>query len=229
MQKEQVNTMRLITMVNKFSGCSIDPKYFPVLFQSPLIIESLNPIYILHQNRKLSLADQQKIKRVFRDHFSFFNKLASEQYSKKYLILSIVFFILLLFSGLACAYLPIVFVPLVFIFCISLAVCARLINIPSGLLDKEAIYATCQHELFALKYNLNELRNAFVDKYHIKTAKDFFDYIDAPIDFNTALNSKQARKTVTFAPKLSVFFEERDDVRSRTNRYENNRHLHPKR
>lgn len=175
MPEEQFNTRELMAMANEFSGCKIDPKYFPVMLNSPLIIESLHHIHILRRNRKLSLEDTQEIKRVFRDYFSFFseptNASTRKKYNKKYLILSIVFFILLLASGVGCIYFSLIFLPLVFIFAISSVGCSCLININTKTYSSEvtSIQDDFRYELFALKYNLNLLKNSLADKYQIKT------------------------------------------------------------
>lgn len=42
----------LMAMVNDFSGYKVDPSCFLLIFESPLIIECLNDIYFLQQNRK---------------------------------------------------------------------------------------------------------------------------------------------------------------------------------
>jgi hypothetical protein len=236
MPEELINSRKLMEMASKFSGYRIDPKYFPLMFESPFIIESLNHIYILDRNRKLSLEDMQEIKRVFRDYFSFFaepaNKPMIKKYSKKYLILSIVFFISLIVSGVGCIYLPIIFFPLFFISVISLVGCSCLINIntktyPSEITD---IQDSFKHELFALKYNLNLLKNSLADKYQIKT-NNFLDTVYVLLQSKLTGSSAKKKKSVSFAPNLNdlnMFFIESPETRSRANSYENNGYLPPK-
>jgi hypothetical protein len=155
MREEQATPLDLMSLANKFSGYRIDPKYFPLMFASPLIIEALNHIYILCRNRKLSVEDTQQIKQVFQENFIFFaepyNKASKKKYSKKYLVLSLVFFSLLIFSGAGCVYLPIIFVPLVFIFATSLSACACLINIKTYPNEITEIHNNFKHEFFALE------------------------------------------------------------------------------
>ena len=79
MQQEEANLRALMVMVNKFSGCRINPDYFSIMFKSPLIKESLNYIYILDHNQKLNPEDIQYIKKIFQDNFCFFSK----QYNKE--------------------------------------------------------------------------------------------------------------------------------------------------
>lgn len=236
MPEELINSRKLMEMASKFSGYRIDPKYFPIMFESPFIIESLNHIYILDRNRKLSLEDMQEIKRIFREHFSFFAEPANtpmiKKYSKKYLVLSIVFFILLLASGVGCLYLPIIFYPLVFISVISLIGCACLININTKTYSSEItdIQDSFKHELFNLKYHLNLLKNSLADKYQIKT-NTFLDTVYELLQTKFTGNSAKKKKSVSFAPKLNdlnMFFIESPETRSRANSYENNGHLHPK-
>lgn len=236
MQQEQVNIRDLMTMVNSFSGCKIDPKYFPDMFKSPFIIESLKTIYMLQHNRKLNREDMLKIKQIFQDYFSFFgvpyNPQASKKYNKKYLILSVVFFNLLLVSAVGCGYFPIIFIPLAFNFFIYLVVCGCLINTPAcrpcPLPSNEDNIENCKDEFFALKYNLNQLTNFLVNKYQIKNVNDFFKSSDkAASNCKTAKNSINEKKTVSFAPKLNeffLFFEESSEIRSRTNSYDNSQH-----
>ncbi len=225
MQEEMINARKLMDMANKFSGYRIDPKYFPLMFESPFILEALNHIYILRRNRKLNSDDTQEIKQVFQENFRFFKKL----YSKKYLILSVVFFTLLLFSGAGCVYLPIIFVPLVFIFCVCLIVCSCLINIKSRPLNISEMRDSCKHELFELKRSLDQLKNSLVDKYQVRAAH--VDNIDTSVVVNQAGNSQKKKKSVSFAPKLNelnMFFIESHETRSRANSYESNGNLQPK-
>ncbi|WP_342219618.1 hypothetical protein [Rickettsiella endosymbiont of Miltochrista miniata] len=237
MPEELINSRKLMAMASKFSGYRIDPKYFPLMFESPFIIESLNHIYILDRNRKLSIEDMQEIKRVFREYFSFFaepsNTPMIKKYSKKYLVLSIVFFILLIASGISCIYLPIISFPLVFISVISLIGCACLININTKTYSSEItdIQDSFKHELFDLKYNLNQLKNALADKYQLKKTHAFFDHIATLLAFNRLRNFQNKKKSVSFAPKLNelnMFFIESPEIRSRANSYESNGNLQPK-
>lgn len=225
MPKDQHNTRELMAMANKFSGCKIDPKYFPVMLDSPLIIEPLQHIYILRKNRKLSLEDNQEIKQVFRDYFSFFAK----QYNKKYLVLTFLFSSLMLFSGIGCIYLPIIFAPLLVIFTISLIICTCLINIRTYPVEITGVHDNFKHELFALKYNLNYLKDSLMDKYSMNADHDDCDDVGVPLDGN-AFESENEKKTVSFSPKLKLcmFFHESYEFRSRSNSYENNGHLQHK-
>lgn len=226
-----INNRDLMIMANIFSGCRIDPKYFPLMFESPVIIESLNHIYILRHNQRLSLEDTQEIKKVFHNYFKFFSAQYNEQsipkYSKKYLILSLISFTLLLFSGVACIYLPVIFVPLAVVFGISLIACTCLINIKRRPLDLFEIYESSKYELFALKYNLNQLRNSLVDKYQIRTV---VDNVDMSLVVSQFENSPMKKKSVSFASKneLNLFFIDSPEMRSRANSYESGGNLHLK-
>lgn len=225
MPVDQPNTRELMAMANKFSGCRIDPKYFPVMFDSRLIMEPLCHIYILRRNKKLSLEDNQKIKRIFRDSFSFFAK----QYNKKYLILSVIFFSCLLFSGVGCVYLPIIFAPLLLMFAASLVISVFLVNIRTYPFEITCVHDDFKHELLALMNNLNDLKDDLINKYSLNVGHDVCDCADAPLANNTVGDSERVKKTVSFSPKLNVniFFQESYEFRSRTNSYENS-HLQPR-
>lgn len=218
MQEEQISTKDLITMANQFSGCKLDPKYFPVMFHSSLIIEALSQIYILQRNNQLSKEDNLKIKQVFHHYFKFFAK----KFSVKYLILSLIFSSLIVFSGVAAFFVSFFFVPFILIFIASLILTACLIKIQTYPIRVTGIHDNFRHELFALKYNLNNLKNSLLDKYQIKTCNDFPVNSDMPADLSESENSQNEKKAVSFALKLSVFFEESYEPRSRANSYENN-------
>ena len=229
MREDLVNFNDLIDMANSFSGCRIDPKYFPLMLESSCIIESLNYIYCLYHNRKLSLEDIREMKLIFQKNFRFFDKAHSKKYSKKNLVLSAVFSIFLLFSGIGCIYLPVIFAPLAFISGVCLVVCTCLINIPSRPVDLTELYKSCKNELLDLKCNLNQLRNLLVDKCQINTAYDSDD-TEALFDEQSS-NFRKLKKSVSFAPKLNefnLFFTESFETRSRANSYDRNGNFHPK-
>ncbi len=234
MQEDQVNVSILIAMVNVFSGCSIDPKYFPVIFKSPIILESLNCIY--QHNRKANLNDEdiQKIRQVFKNYFSFFAEQnidkTNQKYSKKYLILTGVFFLLSLLSGIGCFYFPTIFAPLVFIFSGCLIACTCLINIKTYPTQITEVQDNFRKELNDLKYNLLQLEDLLNNRYTypIKTTYNFFGCV-ANLDSNTAKTFRTSKKTVSFAPsKVKFFFQESGEFRSRSNSNENNGHFQPK-
>lgn len=239
MEEEQISNMDLIAMVNNFSEYRIDAKYFPLMFDSSFIIESLKYIYILRRIRKLSIEDILEIKRVFQENFNFFSEKYKEpsshkKYNKKNLILSALFFILLLCSGIACVYLPIIFVPLVIIFGICLVICTCKINMKSCPYERferyEDIYDSCKYELLILKLNLNQLRNSLAEKYQIKTTN--IDSVDMSSVNNQPGSFQKRKKLVSFAPVLNVlniFAIESPETRSRANSYENNGNLQSKR
>ncbi len=194
----QLNTRELMAMANEFSGCRIDSKYFPVMLNSPLIVESLHRIYILQKNKKLSLEDTQEIRRVFRDYFSFFAEPSyisiQRKNNKKYLVFSIIFFILLLASGVGCIYFPIIFLPFVFIFAISSIGWICLINTNKTYSSEiTSIQDNFKHELFALKYNLNLLQNSLADKYQVNV-NNFLEAIYALLQSNFTENSHNKKK-----------------------------------
>ncbi|WP_339049767.1 hypothetical protein [Rickettsiella endosymbiont of Xylota segnis] len=177
MEEEQISDMDLIAMANNFSEYRIDAKYFPLMFDSSCITESLKYIYILRRIRKLSAEDILEIKRVFQENFNFFSEEYKEpstnkKYNKKNLILSMLFFTLLVCLAVGCMYSLVVFVPLVIFFLIN---CMYIINRQSCPFETseisaryEDIYDSCKDELFTLKCNLNQLSNSLAEKYQIK-------------------------------------------------------------
>jgi hypothetical protein len=229
MREELVDFSDLMAMANSFSGCRIDPKYFPLMLESSCIIESLNYIYCLYHNRKLSLEDIREMKLIFQKNFRFFDKTHNEKYSKKNLVLSGVFSIFLILSGMGCLYFPMIFVPLAFICGVCLVVCTCLINIPSRSVDLTELYKSCKNELLDLKCNLNQLRNSLVDKCQINTAYDS-DNAETPLGEPSG-NFEKLKKSVSFAPKLNefnLFFTDSFETRSRANSYERNGNYLPK-
>lgn len=234
MPADQYSSRELMAMVDNFSGYRIDPKYFPDMLKSSIIIESLRYIYILHKNRKLSLKDEQEIKKIFKEKFIFFalpcDELPKKKYSKKYFVLSLIFFILSVFSATASIFFPVIFGPLFFIFTVSLLAYTCLINIKATPREVTEIHNNFKQELFALKYNLNQLKNLLADKYQIKTNYNFFDRMTELLGISQA-NSQTRKKSVSFAPKLNelnMFFQESYEFRSRSNSFENNVGLRPK-
>ena len=235
MEEEQSSNMDLIAMVNNFSECRIDAKYFPLMFASSFIMESLKYIYILRRIRKLSTEDILEIKRVFQDNFNFFSEEYKEpfnnkKYNKKNLILSMLFFTLLVGSVVGCMYSLVVFVPLVIICCICLIKCTYIINMKNCPFEISAsyedIYNSCKDELFTLKCNLNQLRNSLAEKYQIKTTN--IDSVDTSSVDNHTGNFQKRKKSVSFAPVLNVlniFAIESPETRSRANSYESNKNF----
>ncbi|MGC1854597.1 MAG: hypothetical protein WA659_04405 [Candidatus Aquirickettsiella sp.] len=233
MQEDQVSVNNLIAMVNAFSGCSIDPKYFLVIFKSPIILESLNCIYQHNRKANLKAEDIQKIRQVFKNYFSFFAEQnidkKNQKYSKKYLILTGVFFLLSLLSGIGCFYFPTIFAPLVFIFSGCLIACTCLINIKTYPIQITEVQDNFRKELNDLKYNLLQLEDLLNNTYTypIKTTYNFFGRLVASLDSNTAKTSRTSKKTVSFAPsKVKFFFQESDEFRSRSNSNENGHFQH---
>lgn len=238
MEEEQISNMDLIAMANNFTEYRIDAKYFPLMFYSSCITESLKYIYILRRIRKLSTDDILEIKQVFQENFNFFSEQDKElstnrKYNKKKIILLMLFFTLLICSAVGCMYSLVVFVPLVIICCICLIKCAYIINIqncPYKRFERyEDIYESCKSELFMLKLNLNQLRNLLAEKYQIKTTN--IDSVDTSSVANHTENFQKRKKSVSFAPVLNVlniFAIESPETRSRANSYENNGNLQPK-
>lgn len=237
MEEEQISNMDLIAMACRFSKCRIDAKYFPLMFESSLIMDSLKLIYILWRNRKFNAEDACLIKKSFQESFNFFS--ISEQcnessfntrYSKRNLFLSIVFFSLMLLSGIGCSYCALIFIPLVIIFGIGLIICTCLISIKRHPLDiaeiVEGIRNSCKSELNTLKKNLNRLRSLFAIKYQIKMTN--VDTTCNSLIDNQTENIQIKKKSVTFAPtlnELNWFTVESPETPSYMNSYDNNVHF----
>jgi len=199
MKENQVNIKSVTEMLNNFFGPEIVHKYFYDVSKFHSIRKPLDNITILHRNGKLNSEDTQKVKQAFQEYFSFFDAQLTQQARKRYLILSLVFFTLLLFSGVGCAYLPIIFLPLAFVFstCLLVNFCIKSIQSTRSHADKLLIVN-----------NLNQLITSLVDQHQTKTSDT---------------NAVKKKKTVSFAPEPTVyeFFGENSGVRLRANSYDN--------
>lgn len=162
MLEEQICNEDLIDMVNYFSDYTIKIKYLPLMFESTLIMESLKLIYILACDGKFNSEDMQRIRKNFQENFRFFSQsgchqsggyLFNNQYGKINLFLSVVFFSLMIFSGVACFYSTFVFIPLAIIFALGLVLCTCLISFKNrpGEQSYDEIYKSCKSELITFK------------------------------------------------------------------------------
>ncbi|TLY47759.1 MAG: hypothetical protein E6K54_05075 [Gammaproteobacteria bacterium] len=247
MPTEHITNRELMAMVNHFSEYKIMSKYFPLMYESPLIMESLKLIYILSYNKKFNSEDILLVKLIFKESFKFFseaemaseagnessNNSANNKYSKKNLFLSVLFCSLMLVTGIGCIYSTFIFIPLVIMFGIGLAICTCLISVKNRpveiIIPKfDEIYKACKSELNTLKKNLDKLRNFFAEKYKIKMTN--VDSVYITLADKQTENFPSRKKSVTFAPKLNelnLFNIETPESRSRANSYENNGDFRP--
>jgi hypothetical protein len=247
--QNQISDEDLIVLVSDFSEYRIKTKYFPLMFESPLIMEPLKLIYILLHYEKFNLDDIQRIRKVFQENFRFFSELepveeyndannnfSDNRYGKLKFLLCLLFFSLILFSGIGCIYSIFIFLPLAIFFGLSLVLGTCLINrknpaveiVPAIIPKFDETYTSCKSELNTLKKNLNKLRNFFAEKYQIKMTN--VDNVYAPVEEQSEGFSIK-KKSVTFAPRLSelnLFNIESPESRSRANSYENNVNLRAK-
>lgn len=250
-EEGQMSDEDFINLVRRFSKVRIRKEYLPLMFESPLIMESLELIYILSRNKKLSLEDLKKIKEVFEENFKFFSEslpriqssndvtqnLNNNKYSKVTLFLSVLFFSLMLFSGVGCIYSAAIFIPLLIISSMGLVLCTCLISVkrrpieilPEIIPKLDEIYKRSKHNLDSLKKNVDKLRSFFAEKYKIKMTN--VDSVYVTVADEQSENVSPRKKSVTFAPtlnELNLFNIETPESRSRANSYENNGNLRPK-
>ena len=242
MLEEQLSDEDLMDLVYHFSDYRIKTKYLSLILDSTLILEALNLIYILMRDSKLTLDDMQQTKKFFQENFKFFSESEqyheanspspNNQYGKMKLFLSILFFSLMIFSGVGCIYSPLVFIPLAIIFGLGLVMCTCLISLKNPPVEQrldELHKKSCESELYTLKKNLNELTSSFAKKYQIIMTN--VDNVYITLAEEPSEDFPRRKKSVTFAPTLNtynLYNIESPESRSRTNSNENNGSLRPK-
>lgn len=242
MLEEQISDQDFIDIIYFFSEYKIQTKYLPLMFESSLIMEAINLIFILCSKGTFNSEDFQLIKDVLQENFRFFSDLeryefdsnsSNNQYRKIKFFLSVVSFSLMLLSGIGCFYSVVIFIPLAIIFSLCLVLCTCLINFkrhPVEIIQSyDDVKKCCKSELNILKINLNNLRSFFAEKYQIKMTN--VDDVYVTLAEQNSEDSPKRKKSVTFAPKLNeynLFNIDTPESRSRANSYENPVNLRPK-
>lgn len=242
MLEEQISDQDFIDIIYFFSEYKIQTKYLPLMFESSLIMEAINLIFILCSKGTFNSEDLQLIKNVLQENFRFFSELeryefdsnsSNNQYRKIKFFLSVVFFSLMLLSGIGCFYSVVVFIPLAIIFSLCLVLYTCLINFkrhPVEIIQSyDDVKKGCKSELNILKINLNNLRSFFAEKYQIKMTN--VDDVYVTLAEEHSEDSPKRKKSVTFAPTLNeynLFNIDTPESRSRANSYENPVNLRPK-
>lgn len=212
MLEEQINDENLMFMVCHFSGYKIKPKYFALMHESPVIMESLKLIYNLWNSESFNSVEIQLIEMFFQEKLRFFsesvqsnelcNNSSNSKYSKRNLFLSVLFFSLMLLSGIGCIYSTFIFIPFVISFGLGLVLCTYLISVKNRFTEVipkfDEIYNRDKFELNTLKKDLNKLRSFFAKKYRIKMTNVDSVYItladEEPEDLAVKKNQSPSRQ-----------------------------------
>lgn len=183
----------------------------------------------------------QRTKIFFQENFKFFseseqyhkpnNPLSKNLYKRMKLFLSVLFFALMIFSGVGCIYSPWVFIPLAIIFGLGLVMCTCLISLRNRAVKQrlDEISESRKSELYTLKQNLIELTSSFAEKYQIMMTN--VDNVYITVAEEPSEDFPRRKKLVTFAPTLNtynLYNIESPESRSRANSYEKNANLRPK-